>query len=216
VPSGKKVAALEGHRGKVTRLAYSPDGRRLASGSADTTVLVWDVRGLTAGRGAAAKAPAGLWEDLGSPDAAMGYNAVCRGVAAGDASVTVIKAKLKPLPRIDEAKFKAWLRQLDADRFAGRERAGRALADLGAAAEPLLREALRASESAEVRARVKRILDRLAADGRGSLRAVEMLEMIGGKEAKRALAGLAGGAAGATLTREAAAALRRLEARQGK
>ncbi|GHO44877.1 protein kinase domain-containing protein [Ktedonospora formicarum] len=34
---------LKGHTGRVSALAWSPDGKRLASGSYDTTVRVWDV-----------------------------------------------------------------------------------------------------------------------------------------------------------------------------
>jgi glucose repression regulatory protein TUP1 len=34
---------FEGHRGAVTCLAVSADGKSLASGSADTTVLIWDL-----------------------------------------------------------------------------------------------------------------------------------------------------------------------------
>ena len=40
--TGAETLALRGHEGSVTRLAYSPDGRRLASASRDGSVKVWD------------------------------------------------------------------------------------------------------------------------------------------------------------------------------
>src|SRR5262249_10267940 len=43
VGTGHLVTCLEGHQGKVRCLAYSPDGTRLASGSYDRTVCLWDV-----------------------------------------------------------------------------------------------------------------------------------------------------------------------------
>ena len=42
-PRGKVLHTFTGHRGPVTALAFAPDGKTLASGSADTTVLLWDL-----------------------------------------------------------------------------------------------------------------------------------------------------------------------------
>ena len=45
VATGKLRREYEGHQGAILALAFSPDGGLLASGSADTTVLMWDVWG---------------------------------------------------------------------------------------------------------------------------------------------------------------------------
>jgi WD40 repeat protein len=41
--SGKVRATVRGFRGRVRALAFFPDGRRLASGQSDSTVLFWDL-----------------------------------------------------------------------------------------------------------------------------------------------------------------------------
>jgi eukaryotic-like serine/threonine-protein kinase len=41
-PTGKQIAATRGHLRAITTLAYSPDGKSLASGSVDRTVKLWD------------------------------------------------------------------------------------------------------------------------------------------------------------------------------
>ena len=40
--TGTTIATLRGHEGPVSALAYSPDGKRLASGSADKTIRLWE------------------------------------------------------------------------------------------------------------------------------------------------------------------------------
>jgi WD40 repeat protein len=43
VKTGKEQAALNGYRGKLSSVAFSPDGKTLASGSQDNTIKLWDV-----------------------------------------------------------------------------------------------------------------------------------------------------------------------------
>jgi hypothetical protein len=42
-PSGKVLHTFKGHPSQITALTFSADGKRLASGSFDSTVLVWDM-----------------------------------------------------------------------------------------------------------------------------------------------------------------------------
>src|SRR5262249_29967512 len=145
-----------------------------------------------------------LWSLAASPDQTVPYLAERLRPSAAD-----VKAL---------AKVPQFLHDLDDGAFAVREKAKTELARLGAAAEPALREALAQSPSAEVRKRLEELLAAVAAQReypsgevlRG-LRAVEVLEQIGTREARQVLKTLAAGASEPSLTREAHVALDRLK-----
>src|SRR5579864_318605 len=45
VERGREIATMEGHKGMIRALAFSPDGHTLASGSADKTIRFWPATG---------------------------------------------------------------------------------------------------------------------------------------------------------------------------
>ena len=69
VATWKVRAEFRGHRGRVTALAFGPDGR-LFTGGLDTIVLGWDVR---PPRGPVKGTLANAWDTLGYSDAMAGF-----------------------------------------------------------------------------------------------------------------------------------------------
>ncbi len=216
--TGRERVRLRGHRGVITGFAFSADGRRLVSGSADTTALVWDLT--VAGRaGPAAReltvAELGaLWEDLRGADAPRAYQAILKLTADAGRAVPLLSKYLRPVARLEGGQVEQRVAELASPRFATRQKATAELEKLGDAAEAALRKALASPLAPEVQLRVRSLLERIATDKDGTrlrqTRALEVLERAGTPEARRLLRELAAGAPGARLTEEARQGLRRL------
>src|SRR5262249_26028963 len=200
--------------------AFAPDGRVLASGGWDGTVLVWDVTGmLKNGRlPSVALKPdelEPLWQELMDEDARNAHEAVWRLAAAGPQAVPFLRERLHPVPAADLKRVARLIADLDHDSFAVRDRATEELAGPGEGGQEPLRQGLAGRPSVEARVRLQRLLKPLGdplppPERLRPLRALAVLEQAGTPEAKQVLEALARGSAGAPLTREAKAALERL------
>jgi hypothetical protein len=177
--------------GGVTGFAFTPDGRRLVVGHPDTTLTVWDFEAVEQSAVGASPTAPDPWERLANRDARTGLAAVRQLAADPTAAVPLLQRRFRP----DRARITRLIADLDDPRFPVRDAASKELAATADAAEPVLREAVETSGSAEVRERVGRILRRFESeDGQRpvahlrAVRAVEVLERIGTPEARAVLA----------------------------
>jgi hypothetical protein len=221
------LSRLQGPAGRVYALDFSTDRRSLVSGHENTTALLWDVRSLwmPSPPAVAALTPTqqeALWVQLAKEQSAEGWRAVVRMSQAPRESLTMLRERLRPARVADGQTVGQLLTKLDADDFAVREKATQELAQLGHVVIPALRAVLEGEPSPEAKRRIKSVLKKLeqskayqliSPDERRAIRAIEVLERIATPEAGKLLQTLATGAADAQLTREAKAALQRLERR---
>ncbi len=202
------------HRGTVTALTFSPDGRMLATGGSDGVILLWDWATAIGLAQPQAKRRDLLWHDLAA-DARTAQRAVSALSAEDDTALPFLTECVRTLGDEDEALqrlLRRLLADLNSDDFDERQRASGALAEVGAEAEPLLRRVLTEELDLEVRRRVEvafnnpRMTQPTPA-GLRRARVVQILERIGSPAASRLLRTLAEGQPDLILTQEARAAL---------
>jgi RNA polymerase sigma factor (sigma-70 family) len=196
-------------------LTFTRDGRRMATGHPDSTILLWDVRlPVLAEERLTAKETEALWADLATTDASKAWQAVWQLAEAPKDALPFLRGRIKPFPTAAADETRRLLADLDDAEFAKRDAATKRLEALGLSAEPALRAALRAKPSLEPGRRIERILaalvklpQPLTPEDLRKLRALVVLEYIGSPEARQLLQTVAIGPESARLTRQARAAL---------
>jgi len=208
------------HRGDLSALAFSPDGKLLATGGEDSEIILWDVKPLrTPGAPQLYTLPrrelARLWTDLaldGKP-----FDAVHYLLGDPEQAVPFLNEKLGRIPAEDPERVRKWVGQLDDDDFETREKASEELGKLGKVAEAFLRPVLAGEPSQEMRRRIEKLLESakspssLPPDCQRAQKALEVLELLNSPASRQVLASLAQAKADLWVGREANAAFERCE-----
>jgi len=226
VATGKERGRFEGHDEHILDVAFSPRGQLLASGSEDRTAIVWDLAARDQGQvRLTGEDGLELWKALASEDAAEAYAAIRKLTAAGPEAVPFIKEHLlkvlvgtQPMTSREVA---VWIKNLNSDDPAVRQKA---LADLeqdGEAVLPILRHSLQQKPANAAYRQVELLVQLLpkqssflnkkpySSEDLRMLRALEVLENIGTPAAQEVMQLLSQRAPDLRLAHEAMAALRR-------
>jgi WD40 repeat protein len=212
--TGRELHRFVGHTGSVYRLAWTADGKRLLSGSHDSSCLIWDVAAVRSKLPSAAitaDEAAKAVEQLNVPSGKDAFRAMEKLTGSPATAIPALRGLLRPVPTPDANRVAELIRDLDSLQFARRDRAAAELARMGEGVEGLLKNALDGKLSTEARDRIEKVLGELKPPSHRLRvgRALEVLQQIGDAEARKLLTELAAGAEGAWLTREAKAALAR-------
>ena len=218
--TGTKLGQLEGHRGDISSLCFSPDGQSLVSASADTTILVWDWKKKLPRATENVKMSAArldqLWHDLQASDPQRAYRAIGVLVKSPGQAIELLKPKAVSGNTNDPRKFKQWIDKLDNDDFQVRENATKELIDSGELAEDSLRQAFAGSLSPEAQRRVIQVLNKLPSavphsTTLATIRSLELLELLNTPESRRLIEEISLGTGDPVQKREAEQTLKRVK-----
>jgi RNA polymerase sigma factor (sigma-70 family) len=216
--TGRLIRRFEGHHSCVASVDFAPDGLSVASGSGDSTILLWDITGRRGDGRWHVKplTPSQLedcWIELANEDAVKAYDAVWALAAAPEQAVRFLGKHLPSVPQPEAKSLARLIVDLDSDEFRVREKATKDLSKLGDAAALAVRQALERKPTLEMRRRLQQLLDQSrnwVAERLREHRAIQALEHIGTRQAKEVLKNLAAGAPDSLRTEEAKTALQRM------
>ncbi|HEY7425409.1 MAG TPA: hypothetical protein VH682_14355, partial [Gemmataceae bacterium] len=193
-------------------LSFAPDGRSLATGHVDSTVLIWNL--VPPADPSTTVDLSRSWDALAGSDAVKAYAASWRLSDAPTQALPFFRKRLQPAVPASAERTRRLLDDLDSDEFSRREAATARLRELGDRVAGTLRKTLKANPTLETRRRVEALLKALEESPSGemlrAIRATAVLERIGTPEVREMLKGLADGDPEARLTQAAHASWKRL------
>jgi hypothetical protein len=210
--TGTILAQVEGHRGGVGSIVFSTDGQTLTSAGNDTTSLVWDVKRCLEGgvrrNKPTAQTVAKLWDRLADDDAEKAGEAMTDLAEHPELALPLLRDRLMPVPPVNKPRLTKLVANLEDDSFDVRKKANEELEKMAELAEPALQARLADNPALEVKQRIERLLEKLrgpvaVADQARALRSLELLETIGGPEARILLEKMAKGTPESRVTQRA-------------
>jgi hypothetical protein len=215
--TGAVINDLEGHAGLIFALAFSPDGRLLATGCNDSEVRVWwntsyklEIPQVKLEE----KELEAYIKDLGNTDKVKLSRAMLALSAARPQTLEVLKKTLKQGKPPDVKRIRQLIDELGDVQFSVRNKADKELAKMGEAARAEIQYALTKKVDLETKRRLEKLLDRLVVEPEEKLltaQAIVLLERLGGTEAKEILVGVLYGVSDDELISQARAAVERLD-----